>query len=340
VLHEPSGPALIEAARLLRQGSGAILLGSNALTAPGLRAAGRVAAVTGCRVLTETLPSRQEGGRHVPRFPALPYFPEQAREALKGITSLVLAGAREPIAFFGYPDQPSRFTPDQAALHTIADPDTGADAALALEALASELDAPAAIPRPAAAQEFVSSGQPLSPDSLSRAIAACLPEAAIVINESGTTGFAWSTAHAWNAAPHTMLGLTGGAIGQGLPVSLGAALACPDRRVIAFQADGSALYTLQTLWSMARESADVTVVVCANRRYRILQIEARRAGMVVLRPEVQALTEMTRPVIDWTALAKGFGVPACSAHTDDELADALRRALAERGPSLIEAALA
>jgi acetolactate synthase-1/2/3 large subunit len=137
-----------------------------------------------------------------------------------------------------------------------------------------------------------------------------------------------------------MLGITGGAIGQGLPTALGAALACPNRRVIAFQADGSGLYTLQALWSMAHESADVTVVVCANRRYRILQVELARASIAELGPKAQALTDLTRPVIDWAALAKGFGVPACSVRTDGELADALQRALAERGPSLIEAVLA
>ena len=128
-------------------------------------------------------------------------------------------------------------------------------------------------------QQFTPSGQPLDPDNLGRALAAFTPEGAIVVNEAITTGLVWSAVHASNAAPHTMLGFTGGGIGQGLPTALGAALACPDRRVIAFQADGSGLYTIQALWSMARESADVTVVVCANRSYRILQAELARAGI-------------------------------------------------------------
>ena len=156
-------------------------------------------------------------------------------------------------------------------------------------------------------------------------MAAFTPEDAIVVNEAATTGLTWNAVHASTAAPHTMFFLTGGAIGQGLPNALGAALACPDRRVIAFQADGSGLYTLQALWSMARESADVTVVVCANRRYRVLQAELARAGITEPGPKAQALTDLTRPVIDWAALAKGFGVPACSVHTDGELADALMR---------------
>ncbi len=338
-LHEPSSSALKEAARLLRKGRGGILLGGSALTASGLRAAERVAAATGSMVWIETFPSRKECGRHVPIFPALPYFPEQACEALANVKSLMLAGARDPVAFFAYPGQPSRFVPGGAALHTLADPDEGIDAALALEALAQELDAPATVTPPRAVQAYAPTSQQLDPESLCRTMAAFTPENAIVVNEAATTGFTWNAVHSFNAAPHTMFFITGGAIGQGLPNALGAAIACPDRRVIAFQADGSGLYTLQALWSMARESADVTIVVCANRRYRILQAELARAGIAKPGPKALALTDLTRPVIDWTALAKGFGMPACSVHTDSELTDALKRSLAEQGPSLIEAVL-
>jgi acetolactate synthase-1/2/3 large subunit len=339
-LRTTRSPAVHEAARLLSKGRGGILLGGNALTAPGLRAAARVAAATACGVWIETFPSRQECGRHVPHFPALPYFPEQATEALATVSSLVLAGAREPVAFFAYPDQPSRFLPDGAALHTLADPEAGVDASLALEALAEELNAPAGDMPPRTIPAFVPSGQPLTPDTLCRAMAAFTPENAIVVNEAATTGFTWNAVHASHAAPHTMFFITGGAIGQGLPNALGAALACPDRRVIAFQADGSGLYTLQALWSMARENADVTVVVCANRRYRILQVELARTGIAEPGPKALSLTDLTRPAIDWPALANGFGVPGRSVHTENEFADALLRSFAERGPSLIEAVLA
>jgi acetolactate synthase-1/2/3 large subunit len=338
LLETPSAK-IQEAARLLRKGRAGILLGGNALTARGLRAAARAAAATACAVWTETFPSCQECGRHVPFFPSLPYFPEQATKALANITSLVLAGALEPVAFFAYPDQPSRFVPEDAKLYTLADPGAGVDAALALEALAEELDAPAAVTPPRVKAGFAPSGQSLDPDNLGRTMAAFMPENAILVNEAATTGLAWNAIHASNAAPHTMLFLTGGAIGQGLPNALGAALACPERRVIAFQADGSGLYTLQAIWSMARESADVIVVVCANRRYQILQVELARAGIGEPGSKTQALTDLTHPVIDWEALAKGFGVPACSAHTDSELADSLMRSLSERGPSLIEAVL-
>ena len=339
VRHETPVSSVQEAARLLRRGRGGILLGGNALTARGLNAAARVVAATDCGVWIETWPSRQECGRRLPSFPVLPYPPEQALKALAKFTCLVLAGAREPVSFFAYPDQPSTLTPAGVKLQTLADPDTGVDAAIALEALAQEVNGPG-VPKPPLDQQlFTPSGHPLDPDSLCRALAAFMPENAILVNEAATTGLAWNALYASKAAPHTMLWLTGGAIGQGLPNALGAALACPDRRVIAFQADGSGLYTLQALWSMARESADVTVVVCANRRYRVLQAELLRAGTAQPGPKAQALTDLTRPVMDWASLAKGFGVPACSVQTDSELADALLRALSERGPKLIEAVL-
>lgn len=336
---EAPGEVVREAARLLRMGRGGILLGGNALTARGLRAASRVAAATACGAWIETFPSRQERGRHVPGFPSLPYFPEHACAALEKVESLVLAGAVDPVAFFGYPDQPSRLAPERAALHVLADPDAGVDAALALEALAEELHAPEIAMASQAKPLFTPGGRPLDAELLCRAMNAFTPEGAIVINEMVTSGLAWTAVQASGAEPHTMLGITGGAIGQGLPTALGAALACPDRRVVALQADGSGLYTLQALWSMAREGADVTVVICANRRYRILQAELARAGVAEPGPKAQALTDLTHPAIDWVSLAKGFGVPGRSVSTDVELADALARSLADRGPNLIEALL-
>jgi acetolactate synthase-1/2/3 large subunit len=178
--------------------------------------------------------------------------------------------------------------------------------------VAKERLAPSNVTPPRAKQAYAPSSQPLEPENLCRMMAAFTPENAIFVNEAATTGLTWNAVHAYNAAPHTMLFLTGGAIGQGLPNALGAALACPDRRVIAFQADGSGLYTLQALWSMARESANVTIVVCANRRYRILQAELTRAGIAKPGPKAWALTDLTRPVIDWNALAKGFGRGMCT----------------------------
>jgi acetolactate synthase-1/2/3 large subunit len=338
-LSHPPGSVVGAAAGLLRQGGGGILLGGTALTADGLRAAARVAAATACRVWVETFPARQECGHHLPHFPPLPYFPEAATEVLVDVAGLVLAGARDPVSFFAYPEQPSRFLPARAALCVLADPDAGVDAAAALEALAEELQAPPWHPPRRLPSEVIPSSQPLNPDRLCRVLSAFTPKQAIVVNQATTTGLSWNAVHAAQAAPHTMLFITGGAIGQGLPNALGAALACPERRVIAFQADGSGLYTLQALWSMARENVDVTVVVCANRCYRILQLELERFGSSEPGPTARALTALTQPVIDWTALAKGFGVPACRVQTEEEFAAALRRSIATPGPTLIEAML-
>ncbi len=330
-----------EAARLLAAGGAALLLGGDALGERGLLAAARIAAAAGCAVWIETFPAKHERGRHLPSFAALPYFPEQGRAALAKLKSLVLAGARDPVAFFGYPNEASRLAPPDAPVLALADPDAGTDATAALEALAGELGAPAKLAlTPRAAEPFAPKGGQLDPNNLGRALAALQPEHAIVVNEAATTGLVWNAAHAANAAPHTMLGLTGGAIGQGLPTALGAAIARPDRRVIAFQADGSGLYTLQALWSMAREGANVTVIVCANRRYRILQAELARAGVAEPGPKARDLTDLSRPAIDWVSLAKGFGVPGSKVTTDSELAEALHRSLAEPGPSLLEAVLA
>ncbi len=330
-----------EAARLLRAGGGFVLLGGDALGARGQMAAARIAAACGATVLVETFPSRIERGRTLPSFAGLPYFPEQGRAALAKARGLVLAGAREPVGFFGYPNEASRLAPPNAPQVQLADPDAGVDATSALEALADELGAPAAAPlAPRSAEALAPTGAKLDVAALGRTLAALQPENAIVVNEAATTGMPWNAAFANASAPFTMLGLTGGAIGQGLPTALGAAIACPDRKVIAFQADGSGLYTLQALWSMAREGADVTVVVCANRKYRILQAELARAGVAEPGPKARDLTDLGRPTIEWTALAKGFGVPAASASTDTELADALKRALATRGPQLVEAVLA
>lgn len=336
---EAATHAVEEAARLLRS-RGLLFLGGDALTEHGVRAAARIAAATACGVLIETFVSRLERGRHLPDHPALPYFPEQARRALAPHEHVVLAGAREPVAFFGYPGQPSSLVAADVTAITLADPDAGDDATLALEALADELRAPRLGPAPAReAPTFVPAGQPLDPDSLGRAVSAFTPDHAIVVNEAATTGLVWSAKYAASAAPHTVLGLTGGSIGIGLPLALGAALACPDRRVIAFQADGSGLYTPQALWSIAREGADVTVVVCANRRYRILQTELAHVTDTP-GPKARSLTDLSHPTIDWVALAKGLGVPGCRAQTDTELAGAFTRALAGPGPSLIEVVLA
>lgn len=312
-----------------------LLLGGNGLCEAGLRAAHRLVASRLAEVVIETFYARAERGAGLPDFPRLPYFPEQASEALAGTTHLMLAGALSPVAFFGYPGGVSRLAPAGAEELRVAEP--GDDVAGALSALADRLGAEAAPeltdrPRPEPAEG------PLDPGSLGRTLAALQPEGAIVVDEAATTGTAYAP-FAGAALPHTTLGLTGGAIGQGMPCATGAAIACPDRPVIAFQADGSGLYTLQALWTQAREQLDVTTVICANRAYRILQVELARAGIAEPGPKARSLTDLRRPEIGWTHAAEAFGVPATRVDTAEAFAKAFRHAQAEPGPYLIEALL-
>jgi acetolactate synthase-1/2/3 large subunit len=337
------GPARIAApdridgaARAIRASRGPItlLLGGGALTNRGLGAAARIAAATSARLVAETFPARWERGGSLPSVERLPYLPEQASACLAADALLVLAGARSPVAFFGYPGQPSAIAPSVPRV-PLAAPDE--DSALALEQLADALDARHARATPPTAPRPSIEG-PLDPLRLGAVLAKHLAEGMIVVDEAATSGLPFYLAT--NSAPaHSLLTLTGGAIGQGPPCATGAALACPDRPVIAFQADGSAMYTLQALWTQARESLHVITLLCSNRAYRILQIELARAGVAEPGPFARQLTSLEQPVIDWVALAQGLGVPGCRVETTQALDQALGRAIAARGPSLIEVVL-
>jgi acetolactate synthase-1/2/3 large subunit len=319
------------AADVLHAG-GVLLLGGRALRAPSLRNAARVAAGTGCRVLLPMFPARQERGLGLPAFDRLPYFPEQASAALDG-PGAVLAGAPEPVAFFGYPAGRSRLVADDARVVALAPP--GVDAPGAVAALADLVGADPS-------RELRAPVEPPTGDlgvgALGDAVAATLPADAVVVEEAATSGLGFAVAAA-GAARHVSLHLTGGAIGQGLPNAVGAAVGAPGRRVVALQADGSGMYTLQALWTMARESFDVTVVVCANRAYRILQVEYMRAAESPPRAVAESLMRLDEPALDWCSLAAGLGVPACAVETADDLVTALRASFADAGPALIEARL-
>jgi acetolactate synthase I/II/III large subunit len=326
--------AVKHAAEAIRKGSRiALFLGGTALRARGLKAVAEIAAKSGCHLICETFPARLERGAGMPALDRLPYFPEQAIEMLQPFDTVILAGAKEPVAFFGYPNLPSQLLPAHIAATILAEPTD--DVAAALEALASEVAAPVSVSNAAGISRPERPVGKLNAMSAGAAIALTMPEGAIVMDEAATTGlpfFAASTA----APPHTYLSLTGGAIGQGLPCATGAAVACPDRRVIAYQADGSAMYTLQALWTQGRESLNVTTVLCNNRSYRILQIELARAGIAEPGRKARSLTSLANPDLDWTALANGMGVPAVRVETAEDLTRELERSFATPGPSLIE----
>ena len=325
-----------EIARKLRDAGprGVILLGGPALDEAGQRAAARIGSATGARTLVETFPAVWERGAGLPPFERLAYFPEQARENLSEAEIVVPVGAVPPVAFFGYPDQASHLAPPDSVF-PLASPQE--DAVPAIEALASALGGR----EPAAADAPVPDAPTgrLNSATVGAALARCLPEGAIVMDESATTGLPFYALSA-GAPRHTLMTLTGGAIGQGLPVATGAAIACPDRKVVAFQADGSGAYTLQALWTQARESLDVVTLLCSNRAYRILQVELARAGIAEPGPQALGLTRLDEPALDWSSLARGFGVPATRVETAEALVEALPRALAEPGPQLIEMLIA
>lgn len=311
-----------------------LLLGDRALSERGHIAAGRIAAATGARLYSETFPARTERGGGLPDIDRLPYFPEAAIAALQDAV-VVLAGAIAPVAYFGYEGLPSELAPPES-LVTLASPGEAADRAL--ERLAELLDAPPLPSAPSPAAHVVPDGA-LSPQAIGRLLANALPRDAIVSVEGGTCGYPFVTASA-QAERHTILTNTGGAIGQGLPVALGAAIACPDRRVFALQSDGSAQYTIQSLWTMARERLPVVMLITSNRRYGILQTELGRSG-IEPGPQAQRLTLLDDPPFDWMGLAQGYGVPAETVGTTEQLRSALDRALAHtQGPFLIEMRLA
>lgn len=295
-------------------------------------ATARLCAATGARAFAETFPSRSERGQGLPDFDRLPYFPEPARAVLDAADLVVLAGALPPVTYFGYEGHPSALV-DANRLLPLSAP--GEDAASRLEQLADLLEAPAFAASIAALPTWTDGD--LTPAGVAAVLAQELPARAIVSVEGGTCGYPFYAASA-GARPHTTLTNTGGAIGQGLPVAMGAATACPDRPVVALVSDGSTQYTVQTLWTMAHEALDVVVLVTANHQYAILRNELRRNG-AVLGPKAAAMTGLDNPRINWVQLAEAYGVPASRAGTTRELQSQLKDAFAQRGPRLIEMTL-
>jgi len=329
--------AINQAVEALRRDEPKVLfLGGYALGERGLKAAARIAAATGCKLMCETFPARWERGAGTAVVERLPYFPEAAIAAISPYRSVVLAGSKPPVAFFGYPGAPSYIISPEQRTSMLAGPEE--DVAGALEALAEALDAPVNIDQNSIVQIPPRPSGKITPETLSAAVAALLPENAIVMDESNTSTAPF-LAMSQSAARHTLLTQPGGAIGLGPPCATGAAIACPDRVVINLQADGSAMYTLQALWTQARERLDVKTIVCNNRSYRILGIELMRAGAKEVGKQAQSLIGLTQPAIDWVSLAKGMGVHGARVETVEDLTRELERALAEAGPQLIEAIL-
>lgn len=332
---EPSGVTISEATEALANGkTTALFLGGRALREECLGAAGRIARATGARILCETFSARlQRGAGRVP-VERLPYFAEQAQELLHGVEHLVLVGARAPVSFFAYPGMNSLLAPENCALITLAGVDQNVGSAL--DKVATALGAFEPPVTPIAGSKQAAPSGVLSPLAIALSLAQLMPDNAIVSDEAATCGLAMFPA-TQNTRPHDWLTITGGAIGQGLPLSLGAAIACPDRKVIALQADGSAMYTVQALWSMARENTDITVVIMNNRSYAILNIELARVGAGQATPKTQSMFDLSKPDINWVEMAQSMGVPATRATSAEEFHHQFSEAIAAHGPRLIEA---
>src|SRR5579871_1496616 len=333
----PPAERIEEAARLAQLPGTALLLGGTTINERALAAAGRLAARTGVRVLADRNAQRISSGRGRFQPVTVPYFPEPALAVLAEVRNLILVETQAPVSFFGYPNTPSYLLPESSTVSVLAE--RSEDGTGALEALqdacgaqkcAIPLSPPAAVATPAAG--------PLTLDSVAATLVLRLPEGAILADEMVSAG-AVVVPHLVHAAPHDRLPVTGGSIGQGLPVALGAACALPDRKVVALEADGSGMYTLQALWTMVRENLDVVTVIFANRRYQILEIEMRRTGASLARGAAYDAIDISRPPLDWVQLANGMGMPASRATTGAEFDAQFRAAMEERGPRLIEALL-
>jgi acetolactate synthase-1/2/3 large subunit len=330
-----SSDAVRDAADALRSGEPCVLLiGGDATLAPGLAAASRIAAATGAKLIAETFPTRLERGAGVAPVGRLGYARDQADHQLAGARHVVLVGARSPVAFFAYPDRDGDLVPRGAEVHPVVG--RAGAATEALEELA-DLLAPGTSAATAPARRPELPSGPLDVTTAAAVIGALLPEGAIVVDEANTSGLGLPTALA-RAARHTLLTLTGGAIGQGMPVATGAAIAAPDRPVLNLEADGSALYTIQSLWTQARERSNVTTVLLNNSAYAILRMELARTGASDTPGAASArMLDLSDPTPDFVHLATGLGVSASRATTAGELVDQLTAAYAEAGPHLIEA---
>jgi acetolactate synthase-1/2/3 large subunit len=312
----------------------ALFVGGRACRAAALVDASRIANTTGAKLLAETFPARIERGAGRVPVDRLAYLAEFAAMQLEGLRHLVLVDTKAPVSFFAYPGKASDLVPDGCTVHVLAGPD--GDPAGALAALA---DAVGAAPDAATVQAPVVPELPTGPltaDAVCQAIGALLPDGAIVSDEGNTSGL-FAAGHTAGSPPHDWLCLTGGAIGQGLPVAVGAAVAAPDRKVVALQADGSAMYTLQAWWTMAREDLDVTTVIFNNSSYAVLNMELDRVGATAGGEKAKAMLDLHHPDLDFVALATGMGLTATRATTCEELVEQLQAALATRGPRVIEA---
>jgi acetolactate synthase-1/2/3 large subunit len=322
-----------EAAAALRKGGSEIvlLLGGAALADEGLAIAHRISAATGCRVVAQGSNARIARGQGRMAIERVPYVVDAAVKFMAGTQHLILAGSRKPVTFFAYPNKVQSSVPDAAEIHVLARPEQ--DIVEALARVADLLGCPkVGTPDNGPRPETVSGA--LTPESVATVLGALMPEGAVIADESVSFGRGFF-ANTKAAAPHDWLNVTGGAIGGGMPMATGAAIAVPGRRVINLQADGSAMYTVQSLWTQAREKLDVTTVLLSNRKYAILLGELANVGANPGRTALDMM-DLGNPDIDWPRMANAMGVEAARTDTAEGFADLLAHSLKRSGPFLIE----
>lgn len=334
-LRQPTSAEIAAAAAALRLPGAALLIDGPALHSDAALIAARIAAAAGCRLIAPNLPARITRGAGAVAYERLAYVVEENVAVLAGVTQLILIGTPRPASFFAYPGKPSLPEPPGCAVHDLCQPDM--DSVATLAALAAALNAPDT-PPPEAFWPLdpppVPSGA-MSLPKIGQALAALLPEGAVVVDEAITTA-RHLAGPSQTARRHDWLHVTGGAIGYGLPNAVGAAVACPDRKIIAAVGDGSAMYTVQSLWTMAREGLDVCVVIFANRGYQTLRGEMVNVGITQMGRNAVRMFDVMEPTLDWVALARGHGVEAVRVTDTDQFVAAFAGAMDRAGPFLIE----
>ena len=330
-----SDDAITSVAKVLNSGGKiAILLGGRALREPALMALGSIAAHCGAKLFAETFPTRLERGAGLPPVERIAYLGELAAVQLSGYEHLILLDAKAPVSFFGYPGKESYLVPEGCQVHQLAS--FNEDVIASLERLRTLVGAEETTPVVQVGKRPDRPRGKLTAEKVCKAVGALLPEHAIIVDEAQTSGV--MLPHYTAGCPrHDVLALTGGAIGQGLPNAVGAAIACPDRPVLALCGDGSAMYTVQALWTMAREQLDVTSIIFNNSSYAILNVELQRVEAGARGEKAHAQLDLTNPGLDFVQLAQGMGVHATRATTTEQLLTALEDAFHTPGPHLIEA---
>ena len=311
-----------------------LFLGGEFLDEESVTLAGKIATASGCRLATDTFVKRHRRGAGLTKVEPIPYFSELAEEFLTGVESMVFIGTRPPVSFFAYPGKKSFLSPEECKLIELASPFQ--DGKYALHALSDMLKGNSIDQHliPENDVQAPTSGE-LNPTTLGPLFASLLPEDVVVCDEAATSGF-FVTPHAWSAKPLDWLALTGGSIGQGLPLATGAAIGAPDRPVVCLHGDGGAMYTIQSLWTQAREGLNVTNLIFSNKAYAILQVELERVGALETGDRATSMLSLDNPEINWVSLANSLGVPAKRTLTVEEFHKTFSDGMNSEGPSLIE----